>query len=60
MSVASLRDDLRDNRTVDGRTLGELLAMLQEQFSGIDPAMDVREFLGRLAQKGLIRDAADA
>ncbi len=43
----------------DGRTMEELIAALVEHFPGADLAEDVRTFLGRLAGKGLVRDAAD-
>lgn len=46
-------------RLCDGRSTPQLLAALEEQFSGRDPAGEVHEFLGRLAKKGLLRDAAD-
>jgi coenzyme PQQ biosynthesis protein PqqD len=43
-------------RLCDGRSLDELLAALAEQFAG-SPSGDVTEFLQRLHQKGLLRDA---
>jgi pyrroloquinoline quinone biosynthesis protein D len=46
-------------RLCDGRPLAELAAELGQQFSGGDVAADLEAFLERLAQKGLIRDAAD-
>ena len=46
-------------RLCDGRSTDELLAALEEQFSGGNSSSDVHEFLGRLAKKGLLRDAAD-
>jgi pyrroloquinoline quinone biosynthesis protein D len=46
-------------RLCDGRPVAELVAALREQFAGGDPAADVPAFLGRLAGKGLVRDAAD-
>jgi hypothetical protein len=47
-------------RLCDGRPTADLLAALESQFAGVNPAEDVHEFLRRLAQKGLLRDAADA
>ena len=44
-------------RLCDGRSTGELVAALDEQFPGSQPAGDVRELLQRLARKGLLRDA---
>ena len=46
-------------RLCDGRPLAELLAALGEQFPDGNPDEDVREFLDRLARKGLLRDDAD-
>jgi len=52
-------------RRCDGRSTDELIAALLAEFvhrdplSG-DPAAEVRTFLGRLSEKGLLRDAADA
>jgi len=43
-------------RLCDGRTLSELRAALAEQF-GEPPSEDVNDFLERLSQKGLLRDA---
>ena len=42
----------------DGRSLGEIVAALKEKFPGAEPEDDVREFLGRLAERGLVDDAA--
>jgi pyrroloquinoline quinone biosynthesis protein D len=47
-------------RLCDGRSMGELVAAVEEQFPGCRAATDVTEFLQRLAHKGLLRDAADA
>jgi pyrroloquinoline quinone biosynthesis protein D len=47
-------------RLCDGRTTGELVAALSARFPEGNLAADVDEFLGRLARKGLLRDAADA
>jgi pyrroloquinoline quinone biosynthesis protein D len=47
-------------RLCDGRTTAELSAALHEQFPDGQPGADVPAFLDRLAQKGLLRDAADA
>lgn len=43
-------------RLCDGRPLPELIAALREQFPDVDPTDEVREFLARLAQKGLLRE----
>ena len=43
----------------DGRSLDEMVAALKEKFPGAEPEDDVREFLGRLAERGLVNDAAD-
>lgn len=45
-------------RLCDGRTTDELIEALQEEITSGQPSDDVREFVGRLAQKGLLRDAA--
>jgi pyrroloquinoline quinone biosynthesis protein D len=45
-------------RLCDGRSLDDLLAALGEQFPDGFSAQDVREFIGLLARKGLLRDAA--
>jgi pyrroloquinoline quinone biosynthesis protein D len=47
-------------RLCDGRSLDEVIAALAAQFSGGHLAQDVHDFLERLAQKGLLRDAADS
>jgi pyrroloquinoline quinone biosynthesis protein D len=43
----------------DGRPLDALLAALADQFAGLADCDEVLDFLQRLAQKGLLRDAAD-
>jgi coenzyme PQQ biosynthesis protein PqqD len=47
-------------RLCDGRPVAEVIDALRAQFEESDPAEDVGTFLGRLAQKGLVRDAGDA
>ena len=42
----------------DGRSLDEMVTALKEKFPGAEPEDDVREFLGRLAERGLVNDAA--
>ena len=42
----------------DGRSLDEMVAALKEKFPGAEPEEDVREFLGQLAERGLVHDAA--
>jgi len=42
----------------DGRSLDEMVAALKEKFPGAEPEDDVREFLGQLAERGLVNDAA--
>lgn len=42
----------------DGRSLEEMVAALKEKFPGAEPEDDVREFLGQLAERGLVHDAA--
>lgn len=42
----------------DGRSTDELIATLKERYLGAEPAEDVHEFLGQLADKGLLRDEA--
>ncbi len=42
----------------DGRSLDEMVAALKEKFPGAEPENDVREFLGQLAERGLVNDAA--
>jgi coenzyme PQQ biosynthesis protein PqqD len=46
-------------RLCDGRPLAELLPALEKQFPDGHPGEDVPAFLHRLAQKGLLRDAAN-
>jgi pyrroloquinoline quinone biosynthesis protein D len=43
-------------RLCDGRSLAELLAALRAEF-GSSPEADVGDFLRRLGEKGLVRDA---
>jgi coenzyme PQQ biosynthesis protein PqqD len=43
----------------DGRPLEDVLAGLTAEFAGAAARQDVVEFLERLAQKGLLRDAGD-
>jgi pyrroloquinoline quinone biosynthesis protein D len=42
----------------DGRSLEDIVAALKEAFPGAEPEDDVREFLGELAERGLVHDAA--
>ena len=42
----------------DGRSLEDVVAALKEAFPGSAPEDDVREFLGQLAERGLVHDAA--
>ncbi len=42
----------------DGRSLEDIVAALKEAFPGAEPEDDVREFLGQLAERGLVHDAA--
>ena len=44
----------------DGRSTDNLLAALRGQFVDVLQADDVHAFLGRLSEKGLLRDAADS
>ena len=44
-------------RLCDGRSLDQLLAALSEAYVDSLSGEEVREFLQRLAQKGLLRDA---
>ena len=44
---------------LEGQTTEELIARLQSQFENGNQTADVHAFLGRLAEKGLLRDAAD-
>ena len=46
-------------RYCDGRSTDDLIAALTTQFPDGDPATDVPAFLGRLSEKGFLRDAAD-
>lgn len=41
----------------DGRSTDDVIAALKEAFPGAEPADDVHEFLQRLAERGLMRDA---
>ena len=43
----------------DGRSTGDLIAVLKSQFTDGNQAAEVHAFLGRLADKGLLREAAD-
>lgn len=43
----------------DGRSTDDLIAALTSQFPDGDPATDVPVFLGRLSEKGFLRDAAE-
>jgi pyrroloquinoline quinone biosynthesis protein D len=43
-------------RLCDGRPVDDLLAALAEQFAQPPAGEEVRDFLQRLAQKGLLRD----
>jgi coenzyme PQQ biosynthesis protein PqqD len=43
----------------DGRPLEDVLAGLTAEFAGAPAQEEVVEFLERLAQKGLLRDAGD-
>ncbi len=43
----------------DGRSLREMVAALKEKFPGAEPEDDVREFIGQLAERGLVHDAAE-
>ncbi len=44
----------------DGRSTNDLIFALEQQFPGGNPSADVSEFLERLSEKGLLRDAADS
>jgi coenzyme PQQ biosynthesis protein PqqD len=46
-------------RLCDGRSMDDLIAVLKEAYPGSDPGADVREFLQQMAEKGLLRDAAE-
>ncbi|MDA1050574.1 MAG: pyrroloquinoline quinone biosynthesis peptide chaperone PqqD [Planctomycetota bacterium] len=43
-------------RLCDGRSTEDVIVALREQIGDADPSRDVREFLDRLAKKGLLRD----
>ena len=47
-------------RHCDGRSLDELIASVADQFEKVDVAQEVRTFLSRLYDKGLVRDAEGA
>ena len=47
-------------RLCDGRCVDELVAELKREFSQVDLSVDVEDFLGRLANKRLLCDAANA
>ena len=40
----------------DGRALEDVVEALKQKFPGVDLEDDVREFLGQLAERGLIHD----
>lgn len=40
----------------DGRSTDDLIATLKNTYPGSEPADDVHAFLGRLANRGLLRD----
>jgi Coenzyme PQQ synthesis protein D (PqqD) len=44
-------------RLCDGRSLEELVAALAGQYAEVPAEEEVSDFLQRLAQKGLLRDA---
>ena len=44
----------------DGRSIDELRIALQAKYSQGNPALDVDEFIERLANKGLVHDGPDA
>lgn len=44
----------------DGRSTDELIGVLKAQFTDSDPALEVRAFLVRLSEKGLLRNAPDS
>jgi pyrroloquinoline quinone biosynthesis protein D len=46
-------------RFCDGRSIDDLIAALTSQFPDGDPATDVLAFLGRLSQRGFLRDAIE-
>jgi coenzyme PQQ biosynthesis protein PqqD len=43
----------------DGRTTDDVIAALKEQYPGAEPAGDVHQFLGHLAERGLVREGAE-
>jgi coenzyme PQQ biosynthesis protein PqqD len=45
-------------RLCDGRSTDELIAALKEEFRTCEVADDVQEFLHRLTEQGLLRDAS--
>ena len=45
-------------RLCDGRSTDELIAALREEFRACEVADDVQEFLYRLTEQGLLRDAS--
>ncbi len=47
-------------RLCDGRTTEALVDALQQEYPGADVSSDVRAFLNRLNQKGMLRDAPAA
>ncbi len=47
-------------RLCDGRSTDDIIATLNHQYSHGNPAHDVDQFLQRLAEKGLLIDAADS
>ena len=44
-------------RLCDGRSTDELIATLKDTYPGSEPSDDVHEFLGQLAERGLLRDS---
>ena len=46
-------------RNCDGRATADLVAVVGCQFGGVDRADEVRAFLARLSEKGLLREADD-
>jgi pyrroloquinoline quinone biosynthesis protein D len=44
----------------DGRTADDLVAELKHRFPDAEPVTDVHAFIGRLVEKGLVRDAAES
>jgi coenzyme PQQ biosynthesis protein PqqD len=43
----------------DGRTTDDVIAALKEKYPGAEPAGDVHQFLGHLAERGLVREGAE-